>query len=438
MSISTACSRPVATATPRNRTLKQSGTPPVASVDLDYLEIFRNFRGKRVAYYRRAGVHRRLRNEDGTAIDPTDRITLLAAWQREHDAYEAAAKAAANLSAGSIIRPRSIAELILRYRASDEWAEKAPATRIDYEKALGPLERDWGHLPVSGMQRHHVATIRGRYAWREEKLPGSTDGATQRVWNGRQANRVVTVLSILMTFAVESLGWRGDNPALRPKRLKTGGEGYRPWKPAEFVQFYERADPAWRFAGLLALLTAQRGQDQVAMRWADYDGSGIHVVQQKGNGTMKLWAPCHPALRPELDARRAERQKASGETAIAALTILVRPDGTPWKVNAFQKAAGQAIRAAGLDGLVWHGLRGAAASWAAEGGASEQGIQALLGHKTATASRHYARGAEQNRLAASTSRAIVLPLFKNGTGPKTASRRGARSASHPGKGPLIP
>jgi integrase len=104
------------------------------------------------------------------------------------------------------------------------------------------------------------------------------------------------------------------------------------------------------------------------------------------------------------------RRAGLAERVPVPLTILARPDGKPWKVNAFQKAAGKAIRAAGLSGVVWHGLRGSAASWAAEGGATEKMIQALLGHLTPSASQHYARGAEQRRLASAAVRSIVLPI----------------------------
>jgi integrase len=380
-------------------------------VNLKYLQLYRNQRGKLVAYYRRGGISRRLLTEDGSAVEPGDSTSLAAAWQRAHATFEAAEAAATGAAEARTIRPRTLADLARQYRASDEWAEKAPATRVDYEKGLGPLERNHGLLPVAGLRRHHVAQIRSRYAWREKV---DKNGSTERVWNGRQANRIITVLSILLTFAVESLGWRSDNPALRPKRLKTGGTGYVPWKPEEFAQFRERSDPDWQFA-VVALLTAQRGQDQVAMRWADYDGSGIHVVQQKGNRRVRLWVPCHPALKAEFDARRARRQAELGEASIAALTILTRPDGRPWTANAFQKAAGQAIRAAGLTGLVWHGLRGASASWASEEGVNEKGVQALLGHLTAASSQRYARGANQRRLAETAVKAIVLPARTNGS-----------------------
>jgi integrase len=367
-----------------------------------------------------------LQAEDGSFIDPLDRAALVAAWQRSHAEHEEADRKAAAAGDARVIRPRSIADLIARYRASPEWDEKKPETRRDYEKALRPIERDWGHLPVAGVRRQHVTKVRDRYAWRDEPDPLDATKAI-RVRNARQANRVVTVLSILLSYAVDPLGWRDDNPALRPRRLRTDGDGYRPWTPAEFVQFWERSDAGWRFNALLALLTGQRGQDQIAMHWADYDGVNMHVVQEKGRGAVKLWIPCHPALKSALDERRA----ALKDQMPAPLTILARTDGTPWKLNQFQKAAGKAIRGAGLKEVVWHGLRGAAASWSAEGGASEKALQALLGHTTSQMAQKYSRGADQRRLAGQAVAAITLPIG-NASGTPTAKRRGRKVPNVPG------
>jgi integrase len=133
-------------------------------------------------------------------------------------------------------------------------------------------------------------------------------------------------------------------------------------------------------------LSAQRGQDQVKMSWTDYDGQQLYVVQQKGRRQVKLWIEAHPVLKEALDRRKA----AIADQSPRPLTILAR-DGIPWKVNQFQKAAGVAIRAAGLDGCVWHGVRATAMGWAADGGATEKMLQTLAGHKTAEMSRKYAR-----------------------------------------------
>lgn len=377
-------------------------------VRLRYLEIFRA-RGNPVAFYRREGTRTRLRTLDGEPVDPRDEPALIEAWSRAHDAHEQANRRADEAAAGRWVRPRSIADLIGHYRASPEWREKKPETRRDYEKGLRPLEADWGHLPVAGLQRRHVTAIRNRYAERKVR---HADGTEEAVSNARQANRVVTVLSILMSHAQDPLGWRKDNPALRPKRLRQEGEGFRPWTPEEFVQFYEASDPEWRFAALLALTTTQRGQDQVAMRWRDWDGEHLRVVQQKGRKRVQLRIQAHPLLRAELERRRAALEPG-GE--IAERTIMVRSgrDGPrSWTANAFQKAAGQAIRAASLNGVVWHGLRAAGLSWAAEEGASDKALQALAGHATPQMTARYTRGADQRRLAAAAVGAIVVPIRK--------------------------
>ncbi|HUC17767.1 MAG TPA: tyrosine-type recombinase/integrase [Acetobacteraceae bacterium] len=398
---------------------RTSGTSqPVAKVDLKYLETFRHH-GKLLAYYRRDGFRKRLRDEDGRPVDPEDIAALTAAWQRAHTAHEAADRAAEAKNEERKVRPHSIADLIARYRSPDNpaWTEKKPATRVDYEKGLVPLERDYGNLPVAGLLRRHVTAIRDRYAFREIPHP-EIKGAILRVANARQANRVVTVLSILLSFAIDPLGWREDNPALRPKRLKRKTSGYLAWTPDQFRQFWQVATPDWRLAAAMAALTGQRGQDQVAMTWADYDGQRVHVVQQKGNGTVKLWVPCHPDLKLLLDRRK----RANARLSPAPVTILARPDGRPWEVNAFQKAAGAAIRSAGLEGVVWHGLRSSAMSWAAEGGASENQLMALSGHRTPNMARYYTRSANQQRLATGAVEAIDMPV-KNIRRTKTANHR---------------
>lgn len=100
----------------------------------------------------------------------------------------------------------------------------------------------------------------------------------------------------------------------------------------------------------------------------------LAVVQEKGNKLVKLWVPCHPAP----DAAR----NAVKECSLVPLTILMRPDGKGWGINQFRKAAGVAIRAAGLSSAVWHGLRTAGLTWASEGGLPSKAPQGVAGHLT--------------------------------------------------------
>jgi len=60
---------------------------------------------------------------------------------------------------------------------------------------------------------------------------------------------------------------------------------------------------------------------------------------------------------------------------------------------------GDAIRAAGLTGVVIHGLRALAAVRYAEVGCPDSEIQAITGHKTPAMAAHYRRNADQRKIA---------------------------------------
>ncbi|MFL5283152.1 MAG: tyrosine-type recombinase/integrase, partial [Rhodopila sp.] len=298
-------------------------------------------------------------------------------------------------------------------------SQKHALNNKHYEKSLPRLERDFGDKSAISLMPHHVMQIRNKYAWRDEPDPDHP-GQTIRVNNAHVANKVVTTLSILMTFARLSLGWRKDNPASNPKRLKPErSEGYRPWTQDEFKTFMDHADEEWQFNALLALLTGQRSQDLVAMRWSDYnrDKGEIKVVQKKAQEWVATWIPCPPPLKDALDKRFALLRSQG----VSAPTILVRQSGRDkgksYKENAFQHDAGEQIASAGLE-VVWHGLRGAAASWAAEEGATDHEIAALLGHTQVQTTRRYSRGAKQRKLANAASKKIVRSL-ENIAGTKT-------------------
>jgi hypothetical protein len=78
-------------------------------------------------------------------------------------------------------------------------------------------------MPVAGMKRKHVGEVRDDYAMRKVPNPDKA-GETMRISMPRYANHVITVLSILLSYAVDRLGRREDNPALRPRRLRVDGD----------------------------------------------------------------------------------------------------------------------------------------------------------------------------------------------------------------------
>lgn len=317
------------------------------------------------------------------------RARIRAAWNSPEFAAEYAAIHARYEGAAAPRKPppgdRTLGALIVAYRASPEWRGLAAATRKDYAKGLALLEQGPGVTgKVAGIERKHVRLLR-------DKAASETDAEGEVTTIPTRGNKLLTALSILLSYAIE-LGWRQDNPARRFPKLPTGGGGYRAWTDAEVAAFRSWAEreattgrPFWRRAVLLALYTGQRGQDQVAMTRTHYDGSAISLAQIKTD--QRVWVPAHRELRAELARDEAHH--------------LLTRNGEAWPLNAFQKAAGVAIRAAGLSGVVWHGLRPTAATRLAEAGASEREIMAVTGHKTAQMVQHYTRSASRKAMAAS-------------------------------------
>ena len=155
----------------------------------------------------------------------------------------------------------------------------------------------------------------------------------------------------------------------------------------------------------IGLYTGQRESDCLAMSWHDYDGEYIHVVQIK-TGT-KLRIPVHPELKTALDS----------EMRVSPI-ILTTATGKPFRGANFRFHFGNAVKAVGLVGLSFHGLRYTAAARLAEAECSLKEIAAITGHKSLAMIAKYSRDADQKRLAG----AAILKL-QNASGTKNGKPR---------------
>ena len=255
--------------------------------------------------------------------------------------------------------------LIAEYMAAPEYTEKADKTRKDYARILRILEDLIGGMPVAAIERKHVLALRDK--WRTQP---------------RTANYVVQVLRLLLSFSIDR-GYRTDNPALRPKLLKTG-EGHQPWPLVAIGRFRAVAPADILLAFEIGLYTGQREADVLKMRWTDLtDDGGIQITQQK-TGT-KLFVP----IRPELAGILAAAPRRG-------ILICLTASGRPWKEDHFRHSFRKAVLAADLDGLCFHGLRHTLATEAANAGAN---VKALTGHKDDASVRRYTRQADQKRQA---------------------------------------
>lgn len=262
--------------------------------------------------------------------------------------------------------------LIALYKAAPEFKQLAPKTRQDYGRLLDKIGARWGQLGVAGIKREHVLAFRDRWAAKP-----------------RTANYLVQVIRLLLAFAVDR-GWRADNPALRPKLLRTG-EGHRPWEEEEIAAFRAAWAPETveRVAFELALNTGQRGGDLVAMLRQRYRRGAIQVKQEKTGELVEI-----PA---------ADDLVAVLEPWLAAhdhLVVLATPSGGAFKVDHFRHTMRDAYSAAGLPAsCTTHGLRYTAAARLHELGLDWPTIGAITGHATAEMVRKYSEKKRRARLA---------------------------------------
>ncbi|MDT7835021.1 tyrosine-type recombinase/integrase [Aquabacterium sp. OR-4] len=213
----------------------------------------------------------------------------------------------------------------------------------------------------------------------------------------RTHNQHRTMLSQVLAFAaIEGLR-EGHNPVanIPPKRLLgrvriVTDDEVRALKAAALQQ--SRNGEALVKMIELALLTGQRISDVIGMRWQDVSDQGVTVVQDKGQGRVRLLIEMTPALRAAVDAC------AEGTHRIGHL--LKTQSGSGYTYAGIRSAWVRACARAGITDLHIHDLRGRAGVDAIEATGTQdvRAAQRLLGHKGEAMTRHYTEGKYAKRV----------------------------------------
>lgn len=258
----------------------------------------------------------------------------------------------------------TMGEVLAEYRQSPQFTKLAAATKRIYERQIGIL-REYSDLPIAGLRRRHILTLRDRQAH-----------------SPSQANQFLVTARVVMAFAVDR-EYRDANPAAGIKPLPVGE--WDRWPEWAVEKFLQGADSEMAFAVSLALSTGQREGDLLRLRWSDYEQPFLNVVQQKTGAKLRIPLP------DTMVALLADRKAAA-----RSIYILHRANGQPWPAPAFQRSFRNTRKKLGLpDMLVFHGLRKTAVSRMAEAGCTPHEIMAISGHKSIAMIQHYSKGAAQ-------------------------------------------
>lgn len=205
----------------------------------------------------------------------------------------------------------------------------------------------------------------------------------------RTADYLVQIFQLLMTRAADA-ELRDDNPAFRPRMLRTG-EGHRlPGRKSRSrrivcAMHLKREHVAFE----LTLNSGQRGEDVIEFGRVNYRSGWPSVKQLKGGNRVEV--PASQDLIAALDPYLARH---------SAVTLLADRRCVPFKVDNFRNFMRAAYDAADLSpGYTTHGLRYTQATVLKKLSCDDATIADIAGHETLAMVKKYTTKRRRARLA---------------------------------------
>lgn len=249
--------------------------------------------------------------------------------------------------------PDTFGALLKEYQGAPEFAKLRASTRRDYLRTLDRIAEKFEDMPIVALDdlavRAEFKAFRDTFADRP-----------------READRVWAVLKRVLNVAKDKgrIRW---NPCEGGGKLYDGSRAEFIWNAPDIALFEARA-PHHLFGPFLAALeTGQRQGDILALRWNQYDGTHIRLVQSKG--------------RKPVSVRASSRLKAHLDSLSRVSThVFVTSRGTPWTSDGYQASFRKLTTKLGLSHLNFHDLRGTFITMRRREGASIEEIAAVTRH----------------------------------------------------------
>jgi len=261
--------------------------------------------------------------------------------------------------------------LIDSYRASDRFTGLRLVTRNDYQRVMDYLLNKNADKDMTRLKRADVLA--------------AMEANRERV---RFANYIPQVMSVLCEHAID-LGWLTSNPAKGVRRIKVPVEKRRthiPWTDEAVEKFRAQAGALQRLIFELGVGSVQRPADLTRIKWGDYDGDSLRVVQSKTGTALTL--PCTAVLKAVLD-------KAKPDPCDPEKTILRNTYGQAMTYHTMAAMMRLERHRLGLFDYDLHALRYRGVMELAWAGCTDGEISAYSGHASLAMVRKYAGEARQ-------------------------------------------
>ena len=265
----------------------------------------------------------------------------------------------------------SLAWLIERYRETTAWTGLSMATRRQRENIF-----------------EHVLKSAGRQPFGKITTANIMAGRDRRAATPAQSRNFLDAMRGLFRWAVKARLVKSDptSGVDNPPRPKT--DGFAVWSDDDIVAYEKRWSIGTRqrvWLDVLVYTGLRRGD---AVRFGrPHVRNGVGTIKTEKTETV-VTLPILPVLSKTLDAGPC-----------GDLTFIAGENGRPLTKESFGNLFRKACREAGLRSRSAHGLRKAAATRAANAGATVAQLEAIFGWNGGTMASLYTRAADRRRLA---------------------------------------
>jgi integrase len=265
----------------------------------------------------------------------------------------------------------TLAWLIERYRETTAWTDLSLASRRQRENIFEHVLEAAGRQPFAKITTTSIMAGRDR---RAKTTPA-------------QARKFLDTMRGLFRWAVKAKLLKVDPTAGVANPSAPNSDGFTPWSIEDITAYEARWPIGTRqrvWFDVLVYTGLRRGD---AVRFGrQHIRNGVGTIKTEKTDTV-VTLPILPVLMKTLDAG------PSGD-----LTFIAGEGGRPLTKESFGNLFRKACREAGLQNRSAHGLRKAAATRAAENGATVAQLNAIFGWKGAKMATFYTEAADRRRL----------------------------------------
>jgi site-specific recombinase XerD len=220
----------------------------------------------------------------------------------------------------------------------------------------------------------------------------------QMHWSPSTVNRAFNSIKDFYVYWVRNETLK-SSPAVHVKSLSAPENARRPMTDEEYVRVHRASDDWFRPVVTFMYMSASASSSVARFRWEDvnFEAKEVTITRRKGKS-----APWRRKTYPMLDdmAKLLADYRLSYPLAKQRDVVFRNEHGKALTAEWCSRVGMRAVRAAGLSGVYFYGLRHALASDLTDANVSMEVIRQLMGHSNIRTTQRYAQPKSDTMIAA--------------------------------------